>query len=101
MAVFLALKNQVNEYNDQNDKDIDFLRDTQKKHHQRLNDLESQIDLIKKMNRPAKDDGSGPDLLEALQDIKDELRKETDEKLQAMMDELNKRFEALEKKDAE
>lgn len=53
------------------------------------------------MNRPKDDDGSGPDLLEALQDIKDELRKEFDEKLQAMMDELNKRFEALEKKDAE
>lgn len=52
------------------------------------------------MNRP-KDDNSGPDLLDALQDIKDELRKEFDEKLQAMMDELNKRFEALEKKDAE
>lgn len=69
------------------------MRDTQKKHHQRLNDLESQIELIKKMNRPAgKEDSGGPDLLDALQDIKDELRKEFDEKLNALRDELMKKI---------
>ena len=102
MEAFLALKRQVNEYNDQNDKDVDTLRDTQKTHHQRLNDLESQIDLIKKMNRPAKDgESGGPDILELLQDIQDKLRKEFDEKLDALRDELLKRIEQLEKKDSE
>ena len=33
------------------------------------------------MNRPAGNDDSGPDLLDALQDIKNELRKEFDKKL--------------------
>ena len=33
LAVFQALKKQVNEYNEQNDKDVEFFRDTQKKHH--------------------------------------------------------------------
>lgn len=102
MEAFLALKRQVNEYNDQNDKDVDTLRDTQKNHHQRLNDLESQIDLIKKMNRPAKDgESGGPDILELLQDIQDKLRKEFDEKLDALREELLKRIEQLEKKDSE
>ena len=95
MAVFLALKNQVNDYNEQNDKDLDHLRDTQKKHHQRLSDLESQIDLIKKMNKPSGDGSGGPDLLGALQDIKDELRKEFDEKLESLRDELMKKIEEL------
>lgn len=102
MEAFLALKRQVNEYNDQNDKDVDTLRDTSKTHHQRLNDLESQIDLIKKMNRPAKDgESGGPDILELLQDIQDKMRKEFDEKLDALREELLKRIEQLEKKDSE
>ena len=54
------------------------------------------------MNKPAGNDGGGgPDLLDALQDIKDELRKEFDEKLQSLRDELMKRIEELEKKDKE
>ena len=53
------------------------------------------------MNRPAKDGDSGPDLLDALQDIQDKLRKEFDEKLDALRDELLKRIEELEKKDSE
>jgi hypothetical protein len=59
-----------------------------------LNDLESQIDLIKKMNRPAKDgESGGPDILELLQDIQDKMRKEFDEKLDALREELLKRIE--------
>ena len=54
--------------------------------------MESQIELIKKMNRPSGNDNSGPDLLDALQDIKDELRKEFDEKLNALRDELMKKI---------
>jgi hypothetical protein len=73
---------------------VDTLRDTSKTHHQRLNDLESQIDLIKKMNRPAKDgESGGPDILELLQDIQDKMRKEFDEKLDALREELLKRIE--------
>ena len=54
------------------------------------------------MNRPpAKDGDSGPDLLDALQDIQDKLRKEFDEKLDALREELLKRIEQLEKKDSE
>ena len=77
------------------------MRDTQKNHHQRLNDLESQIELIKKMNRPKDDGDGGPDLLDALQDIQEKLRKEFDEKLDALRDELMKKIEELEKKDAD
>ena len=51
------------------------------------------------MNRPAGNNDSGPDLLDALQDIKNELRKEFDEKLAALRDELMKKIEELEKKD--
>lgn len=54
------------------------------------------------MNKPASGDGGGgPDLLDALQDIKDELRKEFDEKLQSLRDDLMKKIEELEKKDKE
>ena len=96
MEAFLALKRQVNEYNDQNDKDVDTLRDTQKTHHQRLNDLESQIDLIKKMNRPAKDgESGGPDILELLQDIQDKLRKEFDQKLDLLKDDILQKIDYL------
>lgn len=51
------------------------------------------------MNRPSGNDNSGPDLLDALQDIKDELRKEFDEKLNALRDELMKKIQELEQKD--
>ena len=50
--------------------------------------------MLKKMNRPAGDDGSG--LLDALNDITDKMRKEFDGKLDALRDELLKRIEALE-----
>lgn len=51
------------------------------------------------MNRPAGKEDDGPDLLDALQDIKNELRKEFDEKLNALRDELMKKIQELEKKD--
>ena len=74
-------------------------RDTQKQHHQRLSDLESQIDLLKKMNRPAGSEDTGPDLLDALQDIQDKLRAEFDQKLNDLRDELMAKIKALEEKD--
>lgn len=74
-------------------------RDTQKKHHQRLNDLESQIDLLKKMNRPAGDGDSGAGLLDTLQEMMDKLRSEFDEKLNSLRDELLAKIAALEAKD--
>lgn len=77
---------------------MDAIRDTHKKHHQRLNDLESQIDLIKKMKSPSGGDG-GAGLLDALQEIQDKLRKEFDEKLEALKNELMARIIALEEKD--
>ena len=46
------------------------------------------------MNRPAGNDDSGPDLLDALQEIKNELRKEFDKKMNELRlvfdDKLNK-----------
>ncbi len=59
------------------------------------------------MNRPAGKEDSGPDLLDALQDIKNELRKEFDkklnelravfdEKLKKLSEELWKKIEELE-----
>lgn len=53
------------------------------------------------MNRPKDDGDGGPDLLDALQDIQEKLRKEFDEKLDALRDELMKKIEELEKKDAD
>ena len=91
MAIFLQLKNYVYNYNEQNDKDIQELRDKGKKHHERLNDLESQIELLKKLHRPAGDD-NGPDLLDALSDIQDKLRGEFDQKLEDLKNDLLKRI---------
>ena len=64
------------------------------------------------MNRPAGNDGAGPDLLDALQDIKNDMRNEFDKKLKELRltledklnklrDELMKKIEELEKKDQE
>jgi uncharacterized protein YhaN len=92
--MFLQLKKLVNTYTTETDKDVAALRDQDKKAGIRLSDLESQLDLLKKMNRPAGDDGSG--LLDALNDITDKMRKEFDGKLDALRDELLKRIEALE-----
>ena len=90
----MQLKKLVNTYTTETDKDVAALRDQDKKAGIRLSDLESQLDLLKKMNRPAGDDGSG--LLDALNDITDKMRKEFDGKLDALRDELLKRIEALE-----
>lgn len=98
-AMFLQLKNLVNVYHDEHDKDIADLRDKDKKTGIRLSDLESQLELLKKMNRPAGDDGA--DLLDALNEITDKIRKEFDEKLDALRDELLKRIEALEQESRE
>jgi len=92
--MFLQLKNLVNTYTEQTDKDVADLRDWDKKAGIRLSDLESQLDLLKKMNRPAGDDGAG--LLDTLNEITDKIRKEFDEKLDALRDELLARIEALE-----
>lgn len=101
MAVFLQLKNYVYNYNEQNDKDVQDIRDTNKSHHQRLNDLESQIELIKKMRAPSSDGDSGAGLLDAIQDIQDKLRTEFDAKIGALKDELMKLIEELKKKDTD
>jgi len=58
MTAFLQLKNYVYNYNEQNDKDVQEMRDTTKGHHVRLNDLEGKIELLKKMGAPKGDDGS-------------------------------------------
>lgn len=50
------------------------------------------------MNRPAGDDGSAG-LLDALQEIQDKLRKEFDEKLASLRDELMAKIAELEAKD--
>lgn len=92
--MFLELKNLVYNYNRQNDEDIADLRATDRKHHIRMNDLESQINLLKKMGAP-KGDG-GADLLDELSAMTEQLRKEFDDKLEALRDELLKRLEALE-----
>lgn len=90
MNVFLELKNYTYNYYEQNNQNVQDIRDHIKKHNERLNDLENQMDLLKSMSAPAGDDGKG--LLDALQDIQDKLRKEFNEKL----DNLLKRLESLE-----
>ena len=48
------------------------------------------------MNRPpAKDGDSGPDLLDALQDIQDKLRKEFDQKLDLLKDDILQKIDYL------
>lgn len=65
------------------------------KQNQRLNDIEGQIKLLRLMNRPPGAEGEdGPDIFDALQEIKDDLRKEVDTKLDA----LTKKMKDLEKK---
>lgn len=76
------------------------MRDTTKNHHQRLNDLETQIELIKKMNKPAGDDGSSG-LLDLIQDMQDKLRGEFDSKLENLKRELMMEIDELKKKDAD
>ena len=51
------------------------------------------------MNRPTGDDGAG--LLDALDEITGKLRKEFDDKLDALKDKLLKRIEALEQESRE
>lgn len=75
------------------------MRDTQKSHHKRLNDLESQIELLKGLHSPAGDDGS-TGLLDALQDMQNKLRSEFDDKLLSVQDVL-KRLMALEEESRE
>ena len=82
-ADFNALKNKVINYHNENDEDKEdmknrqnAMKDKQLNHDQRLNDIEGQIKLLRMMNRPPGEEGDGgPDLLDALQDIKNDLRK--------------------------
>lgn len=54
------------------------------------------------MNRPAGSEGDGgPDLFDALQDIKKDLRKEFESKLDGLRDALMKKIKELERKDKE
>ena len=76
------------------------MRDTSKSHHQRLNDLENQIELIKKMSKPAGDDGS-TGLLDLIQDMQDKLRGEFDGKLESLKKLLMDEIAALKIKDAD
>lgn len=77
---------------------MDHVRATQQSHHQRLNDLENKIDLVSKMGGKSKG-GNGSDMLDALQDIQDSLRKEFDDKLDALRDDLMKKIKELEEND--
>lgn len=49
MTVFMELKNYVYNYVNQNDEDIQFLRDNHVKNHNRLNDIDKQIEFLKKL----------------------------------------------------
>ena len=96
---FLAFKNYVNTYNEQNDKDVDAIRDTQKKHHERLNDLEKKMDLLSKMSGGSGGGANTADLLDALTESEDKLRQEFDDKLNSLRDLLMEMINELEKSD--
>ena len=93
--MFLELKNQINEYNEGNGKNVSDLREKDKNMNERINDLESQLELLKQMGGSGGGDG-GQGLLGALNDITDKMRKEFDGKLDELRNDLLKRIEALE-----
>lgn len=81
----------VIEYHNKNDEDKNDLKAAKENHNQRLNDLENQLELLKKMGAPS--GGSSDGLLDVLNDITDKLRKELQDKL----DDLSKRIEEVDK----
>lgn len=88
---FDKFKIMVIEYHNKNDEDKNDLKAAKENHNQRLNDLENQLELLKKMGAPS--GGSSDGLLDVLNDITDKLRKELQDKL----DDLSKRIEEVDK----
>lgn len=58
-----------------------------------MNDLENQLELLKKMGAPS--GGSSDGLLDVLNDITDKLRNELNDKLDALAEDLKKRIEQV------
>lgn len=73
------------------------LRDKDKKMNERITDLENQLELLKKMGGGTGGGDGGSGILDALNDITDKMRKEFDEKLDELRNDLLKRIEEVEK----
>ena len=80
--MFDALSVIVRENREKSEALFEKLQNTTNGHESRIADLEGQIDLLKSMG--SNDDGT-PGILEALSDMKDQLRKEMEEKFNELL----------------